>query len=63
MSVAKHRTELTSDKLQHVHYAPYKAGPRAREFDKSEIDEMLKMKEIERAETESAVPIGPIVPL
>lgn len=51
ISVAKHRTELTSDKVRPVHCAPYRAGPRAHEFEMMDMDKMLKMGDIEPAKT------------
>lgn len=46
-SVAKHRVELASDKTQPGHCAPYRTVPRAREFEREEINRRLSMKVIE----------------
>lgn len=54
---AKHHIELSSDKIRPIHCVTYKAGPRARESEITEIDRMIKMGVIDRAETECAFPI------
>lgn len=42
-SGAKYRSELISGETKSVDSAPYRAGPRACDFEKTEIDKMLKM--------------------
>ena len=56
VSIAKHRIELQPG-ARPSYSAPYRAGPKARDFEKSEIDKMLKAGVIEPAKTEWAAPI------
>lgn len=40
---AKHCHELTSDKIRAVQCVTYRAGPRARAFEQTEIENVLRM--------------------
>lgn len=53
-SIAILRIELTSDDNRPIHAAPYRAGPKPQEFERSEIERMLAMTVIEPAQTEWA---------
>lgn len=55
-AVVEHPLKLTSDETQPVHCAPWRAKSRAREFEKKEMDKMLKMGEIELAKKEWTAP-------
>lgn len=49
---AEHQTELISRYKRPIHSAPFQAGLRTRELRKHEIDIMLVMPDIRRAQTE-----------
>lgn len=57
IKAAKHRIELTPPNARPIHSVPYRAGPVARTFEKTEIDRLLRMDVIEPAQTEWASPI------
>lgn len=59
--VAVHRIELTPSDTRPIHLAPYRAGPKARNFEKTEIDNMSWMGLIEPAPAERASPIVLVV--
>lgn len=52
--IAKHRIELTLLDIRPLNTAPYRAGPKARELEKTEIDKMHGMNVIESAQSECA---------
>lgn len=54
ISVAKDHIKLLEGSIEPVHSAPYGAGPKFREFEKFEIEKMLKDNKIEPAQTEWA---------
>lgn len=56
-STAKHRVELVDPNTPPVPSAPYRAGPKARELEKTEINKVLAENIIEPAQTEWASPI------
>lgn len=59
LGMNKYRQTLdrTSTRKKPVQFTPYRAGQKARDFEKSEIDEMLETKVIELAEMEWATAI------
>lgn len=57
ISKAKRGIKLFSDYTKPIHAAPYRAGPKTQEFEKTEIEQMLKNKIIGPAQTEWAGPI------
>lgn len=57
ITFAKHGIELTSNEMRSVHCATYRAGPRTRKSEKTQIDRMLKVEIIKPAKAESATPI------
>ena len=57
ITAAKHRIDLDPVDSRPIHSAPYRAGPKAREFEKQEIQKMLAMNVIEPAQSEWAAPI------
>lgn len=54
VSVAKHRIKLFDESTPTVHSAPYRAAPKAREFEIVKIENMLSQKIIEPTQTEWA---------
>ena len=56
IDAVKHRIELTPG-ARPIHQAPYRAGHKAREIEKKEIDRMLAAKVIEEAQSEWASPV------
>lgn len=54
--MAKHRVDLTSPGVRPIKSTAY-SGPKAREFEKGEIDKTLRMSVIEPAQPEWASPI------
>jgi hypothetical protein len=56
VSATKHRIDLVPG-ARPIHSLPYRAGPRAREIEKQEIDKMLRQGVIEPAMSEWASPI------
>lgn len=56
LNIAKHRIELTNENILPIHSAPYRVGPKAREFEKAKINKMFLIKFIEPAQTELAAP-------
>lgn len=44
VNIAKYRIKLSSEETQTIHFAPYRAGPKCREFEKAVIDEMSSEK-------------------
>lgn len=54
---ATHRVELDSPATSLIPSAPYRAGLKATDFEKNEIDNMLSINVVETAETEWAFPI------
>ena len=56
ISVTEHRIQLRPD-AQPVHMQPYRAGPKAREFENAEVQHMLKDTVIEPAQSEWASPV------
>lgn len=57
VNTAKHRIELRPENTQPIYCTPLWAGQKAREFEKTEIEEMLPKKVIEPTQTEWAAPI------
>ena len=57
ITAAKHRIDLDPPDSIPIHSVPYRAGPKAREFEKQEIQKMLSMNVIEPAQSEWAAPI------
>lgn len=55
--IAKHRVEWITLDLRHINAASYRAEPKARELEKTEIDKMLGVNDIELAEAKWAAPI------
>lgn len=53
----KHRVDLPSLDIRRIHSVPYRAVTKAREFERSEIDDMLKMNFIEPPQMEWALPV------
>lgn len=58
VNIAKHLIKLTGEKTQPIRSAPYRDGPKTREFEEAEIDKMLLQEVIEPAQTEWATPIA-----
>lgn len=56
ISVASHRIASTSDEIRPVHCAPYTKGPGAGAFEKTEIDEMIKLGVIDRLRRNGTLP-------
>ena len=56
ISVTEHRIQLKDD-AQPVHLQPYRAGPKAREFETAEVQRMLDNDVIEPAVSEWAAPV------
>lgn len=56
ISVAKHRIDLMSGSTP-VHSAPYRAGPKVREFQRTKINRMFEQEVLESVTTEWAAPI------
>lgn len=57
ISVAKHRIKLLDENTQTIHLALYWAGPKTREFEKVNIENMLRDNIIEHTQTKWAAPI------
>ena len=57
ITVAKHRIDLVDEGMRPIHAHPYRAGPKRRELEKAELDNMLKEGIAEPATTEWASPI------
>lgn len=57
INTAQNRVEETPKNTQPIHPAPYRAGPKAYEFDVEEIDKMLSQKYFEPVQTELDAPI------
>lgn len=57
VTIAKHRMELPSRDAETTHPAPYQAGPKAHEFEKHDVDQILLTGAIEPAQTEVAAPV------
>lgn len=51
IKAAKHRVELTPPNARPIHSVPYRAGLKARTFEKTEIDRLLRTDVIEPAQT------------
>lgn len=56
-NLAPYKLKLSSLGARMVHAVPYRAGLKAREGEKEEIDKMLTMKVIKPAQTGQALPI------
>lgn len=56
ISAAKHLIKLTSDEFPPVHSQGYRKEPRARDFETTAIEKMLKRGAIEPVETEWTAP-------
>ena len=56
ISVTEHRIKLKDD-AQPVHLQPYRAGPKAREFEQTEVRRMMEDGVIEHAQSEWASPV------
>lgn len=52
IDMARRRIELIAPDVHPINSVQYHAGPKAREFDKVEIDKMLCMSAIEPAQSE-----------
>lgn len=57
IKAVKRRIELDTTGSRPIHSVSYRAGPKARESDKKEIDRMLGMEVIEPDQTEWALPV------
>lgn len=57
VNIEKHCIELTSENLEPIQSTPYLAGPKARQFEKAEFENILSQKVIEPTQTEWAAPI------
>lgn len=56
LGIAKHRIVLTSTDIWPINFVPYRAGRKEREFEKMEIDKMIRMNVIEPRDSEWASP-------
>lgn len=54
VNMDRHQIELNSAKEPPIHLAPYRASPRAQEFEKHEINKKLAMDVIDKDQTEPA---------
>lgn len=54
IDIAKHRIQLSTTDVRPINFAPYHAGPKAHEFDKTDIDKVLCMEIIGPARSEWA---------
>lgn len=52
INVEKQRIKHLHYNVQPVHFSPYRAGPRTRDFEEIEFEEMIEQKVIESARTE-----------
>lgn len=54
IEMAKNPIEMTASDVRSINSTPYHAGPKARKFEKAEIDKVLCMKVVEPVQAEWA---------